>query len=144
MKASEEFHQLLTAYQEDLDTLAKNRRPGDGVFGFGRAPGDDPCHERFDTRIAELAARWAQPGADRDEVAELAHLMLRCDRELTLPVYAQGMLVAIQRHTLGLISRLTPDEAREIRIGYEKHYPFYRRVPVQKEILRALKLAEKR
>ena len=34
-------------------------------------------------------------------------------------------------------------EARELRLWYEKQYPFYRRMPVQKDILHALKSAEK-
>ena len=142
MKASEEFQSILSAYQEDLNALAKSLRPGDGVFGFGRKPGEDPCHERFDEQVSELAKTWAQPDRERDEAAELTRGMLRCDGELTLPVYAQGMLIAIQRHTLSLIPRLTEEEAREIRLWYEKQYPFYRRVPIQKDVLRALKSAE--
>ncbi len=144
MKASEEFQSILSAYQEDLDQLDKSLRPGDGIFGFGRVPGDDPCHARFDSRTAELAESWAQPDREREEAAELVRSMLRCDRELTLPVYAQVMLIAIQRHVLPLIPRLTGTEAREIRLWYEKQYPFFKRMPIQKDILLALKSAETR
>lgn len=142
MKATEEFQCVLSAYQEDLDRLAESLRPGDGVFGFGRVPGDDPCHERFDKRASELAESWAQPERDRAEAADLVRRMLRCDRDLALPVYAQGMLLAIQRHVLPLIPRLTEAEAREMRLWYEKQYPFFRRMPIQKDVLRALKNAE--
>ena len=139
MKASEEFQRVLAAYQEDLQRLADSLRPGDGILGFGRKPGDDPCHERFDEETAKLAESWAQPSSDREEAAELARRILRCDQELTLPVYAQVMLIAIQRHVLLLIPRLTEPEAREIRLWFEKQYPYFRRVPVQQEILKALK-----
>ena len=144
MKASEEFQAILSDYREDLILLDNSLRPGDGVFGFGRVPGDDPCHARFDARAADLAESWAQPDKERDGAAELVRAMLCCDRELSLPVYAQGMLVAIQRHVLPLIPRLTGAEAGEIRSWYEKQYPFYRRMPVQKDVLRALKSAETR
>ncbi len=144
MKASEEFQTVLSAYQEDLSVLEGSLRPGDGVLGFGRVPGNDPCHDLFDKRAAELAERWAEPDSDREEAAQLVRLMLRCDRELSLPVYAQGMLVAIQRHAMPLIPRLTEGEARELRSWYEKQYPFYRRMPIQKDLLRALKRVESR
>ncbi len=139
MSVTEEFRSILDAYQEDLDALAASLRPGDGVFGFGRVPGNDPCHERFDAKVAALAGRYADGG----EEAELAGLLLRCDSELSLPVYAQGMLIAIQRHALPLIPCLGADEARELTRWYEKQYPFYRRAPIQKDILKALKQASR-
>ena len=144
MRAFEEFQSILSAYQEDLIALDKSLRPGDGIFGFGKVPGDDACHERFDKRAAELAESWAQPDRDRDEAAELVCRILRCERELSLPVYAQGMLVAIQRHVLPLIPLLTSAEARDMRRWYERQYPFYNRAPIQNDILRALKKAETR
>ena len=143
MSVTEEFRSILDAYQEDLDALAASLRPGDGVFGFGRVPGNDPCHERFDAKVAALAERLLPRAEDGVEEAELAGLLLRCDSELSLPVYAQGMLIAIQRHALPLIPCLGADEARELTRWYEKQYPFYRRAPIQKDILKALKQASR-
>ena len=142
MSFSGELQGILASYQEDLKQLDQSLRPGDGILGFGRVPGNDLCHERLDERIAALTKRVTQANSDRQEAAELVRMLLRCDAEFSLPVYAQTMLVAVQRHALPLISRLTRNEARELRLWYEKQYPRFKRMPVQKEVLRALKQIE--
>ena len=140
--AANEFEEMIAGYQADLDELRKSLRPGDGILGFGRVPGNDPCHARLDEKAAELAKSWAQPDRDRAEAAKLVQLYLSIDKSLTLPPYAQGMLVAIQRHILPLIPRLTREEAGALRTQFEKQYPRFARAPIQKDILRALRQAE--
>ena len=117
MDAAKEFEEMIAGYQADLDELRKSMRPGDGILGFGRVPGNDPCHARLDEKAAELAKAWAQPDRDRAEAAKLVRLYLSIDKSLVLPPYAQGMLVAIQRHTLPLIPRLTREETRFYTAG---------------------------
>ena len=133
---------MIAEYQADLDKLKKSLRLGDGLLGFGKAPGNDPCHAKLDQRAAELAQAWAQPDRDRAEAAELVRLYLSIDKSLALPSYAQGMLVAIQRHTLPLIPRLTPEEARALRAQFVRQYPRFTRMPIQKDVLNALVQAE--
>jgi len=137
MALADKFREILAEYRADLANMEKRRSPTDGLLGFGRGRGDDPCHDSLDSRTAALL-REAQE-APPEEGAALMRELLRAPEEGAWPEHAYLMLIALQRHSLGLISRLSAADAEELAAWQQKTYPFYRRLPVQKDVLRALK-----
>ena len=59
------------------------------------------------------------------------------------PKCAYWMLVAVQGLTRPLLGDLAPEDAAALRRQLEKAYPRYARMPVQNELLRELKAAER-
>ena len=130
--------QAFRDYREELKAAEKKRRPVDGLFGFGHALQDDPCHERADEKIRrtveELCAAQPTPGA-AEEMARL--LLLRQDMQ-EWPAAAQWMLRAMERHALPLIPLLSRETAAEINRAYTGRYRRWERLPVQKQVCKAL------
>ena len=52
-----EFQAILQEYGEDVKKLEKVKRPMDGLFGLGKSPAMDSCHERMDQRLEALVKR---------------------------------------------------------------------------------------
>ena len=125
-------------YREDLEKAQRKTKPTDGLLGFGRALKDDACHDRFDERIEEaVAALCALPPSPED--AEKAVRKLLLQEAMDLPLSAEWMLRAAERHALSLISFLSPTDAAQILAAYQKRYRPWDRLPKQKEVLQALK-----
>lgn len=134
---TDRFQALMENYVEELEKADRNRKPGSGLFGFGRGPGDDPCHEEMDRQVGELAAEAAE--ASPEETAELVRAILRAEGSLPWRESARLAVLAAQRHTLGLISRMEAENRRETADWYEKTYPKRVRLPIQKQIIRELR-----
>ena len=56
------------------------------------------------------------------------------------PLAAQWMLRAVERHSVALIPLLHAADAAALEKEYAARYPRWDRLPVQKEVLKALKL----
>ena len=133
MDCAEKLRSLYTEYLDKVDRLLKESKPADGLLGMGKAPQHDACHDWFDQQVAE-AVQGAQ-GQEREVVAQL----LFGEQEYAAPSCASWMLVAVQRHALPLIPALSGKEAAELMSAYGELYSFFSRLPMQKEILAALK-----
>ncbi len=143
MDYTHELREILAEYAKSVDELERKKKPFDGIFGFGRRPADDPCHDLMDRRVEELTQRAAgeMPGedgeiraADTAETDELAEALFRSARAYHGPVYAGVALVAIQRHGMKLIPRMSGEARRALAEWYGKEYPRRMRFPVQEEI----------
>ena len=137
----ESLKELYSDYARDVEAQEKTRRPTEGMLGIGRKPGEDPCHERFFNRLGALTEEMARDGVSGDELAETAKMILTEEKRTALPSYAHWMLLAAHRHVLPLIPHLTPDAAGRLLSEYESAYPRFRRLPMQKEIIKALRQA---
>ena len=135
---SGELLALLDEYEAAVHEAEARRRPGDGLFGFGQKLGDDPCHEVFDRKIAALCARAGAEGCPPGETAEMIALLMGAEDDRPWPECARWAVIAAHRHALPLIPRLAEEERRALLALYGKRYPAYRRLPVQREIVRAL------
>ena len=125
-------------YREDLEKAQRRTKPTDGLLGFGRSLKDDACHDRFDERIEEaVASLCTLPPSPED--AEKAVRMLLLQERMDLPLSAEWMLRAAERHALSLIPFLAPPAASQILADYQKRYRPWDRLPKQKEVLQALK-----
>ena len=138
MGFTEEYGAIMAEYHEEVQKIQQKRRFFDGVFGLGMHPGEAHCHEVMDQKVKELCERVAAE-ADAGEAAELTGMVIQAAVEWKGPEYARLMLLAIQRHTLGLIPLLEKGKKEELRNLFEKTYPRRTRVPVQDQVLFALK-----
>ncbi len=129
---------LLDEYEAAIREADASRTPGSGLLGLGPKRSDDPCHEAFDRKLADLFAAMATGDASLEDTAEAIGLLLRAEDDRPWPVEARWMLIAVQRHALPLIPLLPAPERRALLLEYRKRYPRFRRLPVQNEILKAL------
>ena len=138
MAYTQQLQSLLTAYRADIDALEKTRRPTDGFLGFGKKPGDDACHEKLDQQAAALAADLAaDPGSM--ETADMLRLLFAAGADESWPNYAHWWLLALQRHFLPLIPRLSQEERKALAADYDRLCPRRQRLPLQKQMAKALK-----
>ena len=138
MGFTEEYGTLMAEYHEEVQNVQKKRKFFDGFMGLGTHPGSAACHENMDKKVKELCDRAAAE-ADAAEAGELAEAVFHSAVDWKGPEYARLMLVAIQRHTLCLIPKLDPAGKESLRKWYEKAFPRRMRLPVQDQILSALK-----
>ncbi len=134
-----ELEQAYDTYRRDLEACEKKRKPTDGLFGLGKAVQDDPCHTRFDECVAEIAGRMCASGASAEDAASALRILLARPDAESWPLSAQWMLRAAERHALPLIPFLTPEAAGVLARTYAARYKPWDRLPVQKQVLRALK-----
>ena len=137
MEFAQELREILGRYEEAVREVEKRKRPMDGLFGLGRSPAQDPCHDAMDREIAALAERAAEE-ADEEGTGGLVSGLLKAAAGFQGPEYARLSLTAAQRHAIPLISRMSAETRAELRVWYEKAYPRQARFPIQKELIRAL------
>ena len=129
-------------YFAEAAQAEQNRKPAEGLFGIGRKPSEDPCHDRFLAALeAALQAFSAQKPAS-DEVRAVLSLIYRMPSEHREPLSVYWMLNAVFGLTTPLIPLLNPSDAAALRAQYDADCPRRERLPVQKQIARALKQAE--
>ena len=125
-------------YRQDLKEYEKKRKPTDGLLGFGRPLQNDPCHERFDERIKQIVDEICASMPSSPEAERAIRRLLPQPGERDWPLASQWMLRAIQRHILPLVPFLTGRAAAALGKEYAVLYRRWDRLPVQKEILKAL------
>lgn len=138
MDQKEEFRSILAEYGEAVRTVQKNRKMFDGLMGLGNHPANAPCHEVLDKKVESLcreAAGWKNSDDREALIREIGQAALDWEG----PDYARLMLVAVQRHTLPLIPELEQEGRERLLEWYKKAYPRNRRLPVQNQVLSALK-----
>lgn len=140
------MQQLTALYESYLDEALKvelARKPGEGIFGIGKKPSDDPCHDRFTENLKKLLEDFRAGGPESGEVLEALRYIYRAPKEHPEPKTAYWLLIAVQSLTLGLIPRLSESDARSLVGEFGGLYKRWERLPVQKQILDALVKAEK-
>ena len=134
---------LYDGYLKEAIQVEKNRKPGEGIFGIGKKPSDDPCHDRFASNLKEWLEAFGEEGPDSAEIREVLSLIYRAPKKYPDPKSSFWMLIAVQSLTLGLIPRLSESDARALVGEFAGLYKRWERLPVQKQILDALIRAEK-
>ena len=138
MELIQNLDAILQDYLAAVQELQKGRKLFDGLLGMGSRPGDAPCHDELDKKIAALCAQAAEL-EDADGKAAFLEALFQAEGSWTGPEYARWMLVAVQRHALAVIPALPEESRRAMAVRYEKKYPRRRRLPVQDQLLAALK-----
>ena len=138
MEWKQEMDAMMAEYDAAVVEVQKKRKPLDGVLGLGSHPGDAACHEILDGKVQALCQR-AETEADPGEKKELLEEIYRLPGRWNGPEYARLMLIALQRHTLGLIPGMDVEDRKSMAEWYQKEWPRVQRLPIQDSVLKALK-----
>lgn len=130
---------LFEAYLDEVDEVMRRRKPADGILGFGNAPQNDPCHERFDRAVEAEVQRLLDASPDAAAAEEAVGFLLRDEALSRRAECARWMLIAVQRHALALIPLLSAESAGALLRQYTARYPWTKRFPAQKQVIDALK-----
>lgn len=133
-----DMKQIFTDYQADIENCRKKYKPVDGLFGISQSMKDDICHDRFDSRTEALTLEFASTNPSPEEADQVIRLLLFPDCFQGLPLSAQWMLRAAERHSVPLIPFLAPDDAMSFYQQYTLRYPPRDRLPAQNKICKAL------
>ena len=145
-QAERSMQQLTALYENYLDEALKvelARKPGEGIFGIGKKPSDDPCHDRFTENLKKLLEDFRAGGPESGEVREALRYIYRAPKEHPEPKTSYWLLIAVQSLTKELISLLNREDAAALAKEYTGIYKRWERLPIQKQILDALKKASK-
>lgn len=145
-QAEHGIQQLTTLYENYLDEALKvelARKPGEGIFGIGKKPSDDPCHDRFTENLKKLLEDFRAGGPESGEVLEALRYIYRAPKEHPEPKTAYWLLIAVQSLTKELIPLLNGEDAAALAKEYTGIYKRWERLPIQKQILDALKKASR-
>lgn len=136
---------IQTIYQTYFDTAAKvlrEAKPGDGLFGLGDDPKKHGCHQEFYDLVEQAVTSGLEQGLSQEEAGEVVALILRSEEWCgEQPDMVRWMLVAAQGLALPLIPQMSWQKAANTLEFYRTYYPVFRRMPVQKKVLTALKQA---
>lgn len=139
MTGLSEIRALYREYLDEAERVERERKPGDGLFGLGKKPSDDPCHERFASALDAALRDFAALEPDSARVREVLSHIFRAPAEHREPVSAYWMLCAAHGFTLGLIDRLDAQDAAALLALYAKIFRRWERLPVQRQVYAALK-----
>ena len=141
----EQFLNRLTAlydrYLETVKKLVRERKPGEGMFGFGGGPANNPCHDRFAEDLAVLLGELTEENAPSALRRRAMELVYTAPLKYPEPRSAYWMLLAVHGLTHALIPGLTAEDADALAALYEQSYPRRTRLPVQIETLDLLRKA---
>lgn len=137
MTPLEELKARYAQYEKEL-TAAHQAHPFGGYLGFGTDARRDPCNMRFYEDVQAWTAELAAACPDPDTAAQVVEWLLFApegrQKELAFP-----FLVATQGHARMLIGALSDADRAAFAARYDKAFPKYQRLPVQKEILKMLR-----
>lgn len=127
----------LERYQQEMDRVEAELRPGDGILGLGNDPKRSPSHMEFYNEVGRIIGLISGGELPADEAAETAAFLMtmgeRFGRRFTRP-----MMEAAQGHILPLVPLLTPEQAGVLARQYAGLYPRHQRLPIQRQLLKAL------
>ena len=141
MSSLEELRQLYPDYLEQVRRAEQSRKPLEGYMGFGRRLGTESCHAAFAQDLEALLGEIAAQAPDSGEVRAILEYIYRAPQEHRKPLAVYWMLIAVHGPTVGLIERLDRKDVQELWTEYKKLYQRGDRLPVQKQVLAALKKA---
>ena len=133
---------LLEDYLSAAAQQERNRKPGE-LFGLKFGPADDPLHERFARDMAALLSDFAAGRPASAQLRAALEKLFGAAKENPEPRSAHWMLVAVQGLSRELIPGLAREDAAALAKDYEAAWPRRARLPVQDEVLKALKKAAK-
>ena len=135
--------QAFTDYRRDVENYEQKRKPTDGLFGFGHSLQNDACNDCFDKSVEQAVTGLVNAGPSSEDAERAIRILFSQDMQ-TWPLAAQWMLRAVERHGIPLVPFLTPAAAAVLQKEYAGRYRPWERLPVQKQLLQALKKAQNR
>ena len=137
MTELEQLEQIYREYEEKLSQAVAKAPVFAGAFGMGDDPRKDACNQIFYEQVGQWAAAFRESDPTAREAAQAANWILE------YPARHRGsgtywMTYAAQKHVREFLALVEPNEAEKIRVEFVRLYPRNDRLPVQKEVLRAL------
>ncbi len=131
------------SYIREVETVMKDAKPTDGLFGWGDDPRRDPCHMRFYEDLEHWCRDFLDGAPAQGQVYEAVKFILE-----TPDKYRQKacfwFMFAAQGLTRPMIPLLSDAQRKALRELYDGCYPKRERMPVQAEVYRLLKKGEGR
>lgn len=143
MEYLDTVRQLYEAYLAKTEQLERDRKPGDGLFGMGSGPADDPCHDRFAEELEAVLGAMARDTLSSGQVRSVLEYIYRMPLENKENSLAYWMLLAVHNLTVELAQRLDAPDAEALWRDYRKKYPRWDRLPAQKRVLSVLDTGRK-
>ena len=138
-EALAQLRALYEAYLDKTAVLERDRKPGAGWFGLKGGVADDPCHDRFAEELHAYFTALAASGAESAAVREIMEYVISAPQTADAPRAAYWMLIAVQGLTRPLLPLLSAADAQAVGEHLEKLFPRSKRLPVQDELVRALR-----
>lgn len=138
-----ELKSLYEGYLEDAKRVERERKPGEGLFGIGKTPADDPCHDRFAREFEMTVSQLCDDGLCSTDMLDQLLYIYKAPLENRESASAYWMLLAVHGMTLPMIEKLDKEDARELSCWYKGKYPRRERFPAQKQVIESLKRIEK-
>ena len=129
-----EIRAIYDDYIADVKQLIANRKPTDGLMGFGKRAGDDICHGRFADRIGQKLNEIAQASPSSEEACAVIRFVFETPSEYKKDSLAYLMLLAVQGLTEVLIPFLSKEDAAALSSIFSDLYPKYSYLPSQKKL----------
>ena len=134
---------LYEEYITEVEQLERDKKPADGLLGFGKKISDDPCHDRFSERLRKMLEDYAAEKPDTSDIRAVLEYIYSIQTEHKDPVSAYWLMNAVHGFTADLVKILSREDASALCEFYEKKCPRSERFPVQKKVIKALKSAAK-
>lgn len=137
--AMDQLIELYKAYLQQIQEAEKRLKPADGLFGMGEKLANAPCHEAF---LEALRAFFDSMDTREDPERICQVLSYVYQAPFAYPQVhrsAYWMFLAVQGLTQQAIPCLRPEDAQALYLWYQKAYPRRERLPVQNQVLEALK-----
>lgn len=134
----QEIRTIYEDYLSDVIHLEATRKPTDGLMGFGKRAGDDPCHDRFASRLEKELDTLAAAAPSSETASAVLRFVFAAPREQKDLSLAFWMMQAVQGFTEKLIVFLSPQAAADLEASYTEAYPKRVRLPVQQTIAQHL------
>lgn len=133
-----ELMQIYNTYYEKAADVRSKASPLAGIWGMGDDPRKDHCHDAFYEAVQDWVGRFALSAPAPDAVLEavkwiLAAALAHKNEDVYWYLYAAHGL------TLPLIPRLDPGDCKALFQWYDASYPKRDRLPVQRQVWKALK-----
>lgn len=134
----EDIKALYRDYLKQAAKLESERKLGDGLFGMGKKPSDDPCHDSFASKLEAALGELAKQGSSSKDIREVLSFIYRMPTEHREPLSAYWMLGAVHGLTFELIKQLDAEDASQLRKEYAGYFKRWERLPVQQQVYSAL------
>lgn len=126
-------------YIETTNTLIANRKFGEGIFGLNDHAKNDPCHMNYFNYIEKTVNEAVEGDISREDAEDLTEYLLKAHSELKSNNLAAWMLIVIQKLAMPLIPLLSAEKKSELLEWYTEYVPRLQRLPIQNDIVKALK-----
>ena len=134
-----EVQTLIEEYAEKAAELERNRKLGEGLFGITPGPADNPAHDKFVEDLRQMLGQFAAQDPPSEQVLPVLESVYDAAQAHQAVKSAYWMLMAVHGLTVDLIPRLNQADAAELLSRYEAQFPRRVRMPVQKQVISALK-----